>query len=346
MGLIDATARGGITVDVGVCEREAWTEVAAPEVVGRLVSDRAPEGWRVASCRVNRLGRRGDRLVAVYRTVLRDGTPGGMRAGSVAAHLYGPGRGEAAFAALNELHAAGLAVPRPCGYDRATGVLVVEHVTGPTWAEQLVAGHERSVRAARAAAHWLARLHALDLDAPPASPDAEAAAVDAAVAELAAAYPEDAPRLRELGERLAARLPFSHPRGVVSLGGLDPEDVALDDREAVVLEIVAPARREPEHDLGRTMARLLAASGFQLGTVRPGARAGAALLRHYESAGTRLSWRRVSVHAAAGLMLGLHEQLCTLQGERTELLVLWPRLAAAFLDSEGEHDFAERLRRR
>ena len=84
---------------------------------------------------------------------------------------------------------------------------------------------------------------------------------------------------------------------------------------------------------------------LRLGDVRPGLRAGGVLWRHYQTAGGA-NWRRVATHAAAGFVLDLHQQLCLARNDRTELLVLWPRLAEAFLDSEGEPELADVIQRR
>src|SRR4051812_38562538 len=135
------SARRGITCAVGaeVCD-QTGAELSATPVVERLVAAAAPAGWWLASCRLQAITKRADKLVAVYRVVLREDRPGDMRADSVVANLYGPRRGERAHVALKRLRQAGLAapaalrVPRPVGYDSATGLMV---------------------------GRWLARLHAL-----------------------------------------------------------------------------------------------------------------------------------------------------------------------------------------
>src|SRR4051812_30046496 len=209
-----ATARGGITsgVGVGVCDQRTGAELSATPVVERLVAAAAPTGWWLASCRLQAISKRADKLVAVYRVVLRDDRPGDMRTDSVVANLYGPRRGERAHVVLKRLRRAGLAapaalrVPRPVGYDSATGLVVHELVDGPTLLDHLVGGEERGARAGGEVGRWLARLHALDAEIPAPERDAGDTPLRHAIAQLAAAHPEDAPGLRGLGERLGEAL--------------------------------------------------------------------------------------------------------------------------------------------
>src|SRR3954470_7496787 len=147
------SARRGITCGVGaeVCD-QTGAELSATPVVERLVAAAAPAGWWLASRRLQAITKRADKLVAVYRIVLRDERPGGMRAESVIANVHGPRRGERAHVVLRRLRQAGLAepaalrVPRPVGYDAATGLVVHELVDGPTFMEHLVGGEERAAR--------------------------------------------------------------------------------------------------------------------------------------------------------------------------------------------------------
>lgn len=333
-----------------VCDRKTGAELSATPVVERLVAAAAPTGWWLASCRLQAITKRADKLVAVYRVVLRDDRPGGMRAESVVANLYGPRRGERAHVVLGRLRQAGLAapaalrVPRPFGYDAATGLVVHEMVDGPTLVDHLVGGDERAARAAGEVGRWLARLHGLELELPAPSRDGEETTLRNAVAQLAAAFPDDASRLRALGDRVGAALLDGEQVPVVTQGGLRPDDVVVDGGTVTVVDVDQVALREPGHDVGRTIAHLLIASGFRLGDMRPGVRAAAALWRCYEVSGPA-TWRRVRAHAAAGFLYSLHEQLCVAATERTELLVLWPRVADACLESEGVGDLAVRLRR-
>jgi hypothetical protein len=327
-----------------MCGQDAGAKLSATPVVERLVAAATPAGWWLASCRLQTITKRADKLVAVYRIVLRDERPGDMRAHAVVAHLYGPGRGEQAHAALERLRAAGLDVPRPIGYDAGLGLLVHERVDGPTLVDHLVAGGERAARAAGEAGRWIARLQMLDLELPVTPPDGEETTPRDAVAQLATAYPEDARRLRTLGGRVDAALAGGEHRVVPSQGGLGPDEVVVDGRTVTVLDVDRVALREAAHDVGRTIAHLLITSGFRLADMRPGVRAAGALWRRYEASGSA-TWRQVRAHAAAGFVLSLHDQLCVARTERTELLVLWPRVADALLESEHASDLAGRLRR-
>ena len=329
---------------VEVCGQDAGAELSATPVVERLVAAATPAGWWLASCRLQAITKRADKLVAVFRVVLRDQRPGDMRADSVVANLYGPGRGAHAHLALERLCAAGLEVPRPYGYDAGLGVVVHARVDGPTLVDHLVGGTERAARAAGEAGRWIARLQMLDLELPAMPPGGEETTPRDAVAQLATAYPEDARRLQTLGGRVDAALAGGEQRLVPSQGGLRPEDVVVDGRRATVVDVDHVAMREPAHDVGRAIANLLITSGFRLADMRPGVRAAGALWRRYEAAGTA-RWERVRAHAAAGFLLNLHDQLCLARTERTELLVLWPRVADALLDSESAADLPGRLRR-
>src|SRR4051794_3661937 len=137
------SARRGITCAVGaeVCD-QTGAELSATPVVERLVAAAAPAGWWLASCRLQAITKRADKLVAVCRVVLRADRPGDMRAYSVVANLYGPRRGERAHVVVHEL------------------------VDGPTLLDHLVGGEERGARAAGEVGRWLARLHALDAEGP------------------------------------------------------------------------------------------------------------------------------------------------------------------------------------
>jgi hypothetical protein len=315
-----------------------------------LVAAAAPAGWWLASCRLQAISKRADKLVAVYRVVLRGDRPGDMRADAVVANLHGPRRGERTHVVLGRLRAAGLAapaalrVPRPVGYDAASGLVVHELVDGPTLLDHLVGGDERAVRAAGEVGRWLARLHMLELELPGPARDAEPVTLRNAVGQLAAAFPEDAPRLRALGERVGAALATGEQAPVVTQGGLRPDDAIVEGRTVTVVDLDRVDRREPGHDVGRTIAHLLIVAGFRLGDMRPGIRAGAALWRRYEASGPA-TWRRVRAHVAAGFVFSLHEQLCLAATDRTELLVLWPRVVDACLESGGMSDLTMRLRR-
>jgi hypothetical protein len=335
---------------VEVCDRDARAELSATPVVERLVAAAAPEGWSLASCRLQAISKRAEKLVAVYRVVLRTDTAGGMRAGMVLAHLHGPRRGERPHAVLGLLREAGLAppaalrVPRPYGYDAATGLVVHELPPGPTLLDHLIGRDEGVSRAAGEVGGWIARAQMLDVELPPPAGEPSEPALGDAVARLAAAYPEDAARLRALGERIGSALASGEQAPVLSQGGLRPEDVVVDGREVTVVDVDRVALREPGFDVGRTAAHLLIASGFRLGDMRPGMRAAASLWGRYEASGPA-TWRRVRAHAAAAFVLSLHEQLCVAATERDELLVLWPRLADSCLESDGAADLARRLRR-
>jgi hypothetical protein len=335
---------------VEVCDRDAGAELSATPVVERLVAAAAPEGWWLASCRLQAISKRAEKLVAVYRVVLRDDTAGGMRAGVVLAHLHGPRRGERSHAVLGLLREAGLAapaalrVPRPYGYDAATGLVVHELPPGPTLLDHLVGGDDRVLRAAGEVGRWIARLQMLDVELPPPAQERAEPVIGDAVERLATAYPEDAARLRALGERVAEALASGAQAPVLSQGALRPDDVVVDGREVTVVDVDRAGLREPGFDVGRTVAHLLIASGFRLGDMRPGMRAAAELWRRYEASGPA-TWRRVRTHAAAGFVFSLHEQLCVASTERDELLVLWPRLADSCLESDGAADLAARLRR-
>src|SRR5436305_579252 len=158
---------------VEVCDRHAGAELSATPVVERLVAAAVPEGWWLASCRLQAISKRAEKLVAVYRVVLRDDTAGGMRAGVVLAHLHGPRRGERSHAVLGLLREAGLAppaalrVPRPYGYDAATGLVVHELTAGPTLLDHLIGVDERVLRAAGEVGRWIARFQMLDVELPP-----------------------------------------------------------------------------------------------------------------------------------------------------------------------------------
>jgi aminoglycoside phosphotransferase (APT) family kinase protein len=212
--------------------------------------------------------------------------------------------------ALEALWWAGLCAPSPCrvprpyGYDSATGVVVRDFVTGRTWAEAVARGGDDGLAASRHAARWLDVLQRVP---PPrflrAEPYPYRLAERAGRLAAACGDPVAGRRLRTVAGEVAAELAAGagdQPL-VVSHGDFHPKNVIVGGGVVTVVDLDRLGLREPAADAGRALGQLVSMSVAATGSAGPGVTAGRAFARAYGER-SRVPWHRVAPHTVATLI--------------------------------------------
>lgn len=323
-----------------------------PSLVRATIPELRDGRWMWLGCRVMEVRRRRETWVVFCRLRYlerRHPWPHGLHAEDVAVKLDGRRCDGRAALALDWLAKAGLCapgaerVPRLYGCDAARGVLIAETAPGTPWRALLLGERAALLAASERAARWLARMQAL-----PGGAEAEGAAtrgytIARVAGDLLERYAWHA-KASAAVRRLLAADGSSAEDGVrvAAHGDFHPGQVFIADGRTTVIDWDTFGAREPAADVGYCMAQLLAMSYFDTGSVAAGATAAQAFWGAYRCAGAA-GWRRVRLHVAGGLAQVLRYALSGQPDRAHELLGLWARLMACWLDGDERTIFADML---
>ena len=319
-----------------------------PSLVRATIPELRDGRWMWLGCQVTELRRRRETWVAFCRLRYLDRRHPWLHTGDMAVKLDGRRCDERAALALDWLAKAGLCapgvdrVPRLYGCDAGRGVLIAETAPGIPWRALLTGEQARLIEASAHAARWLSRMQALPGGAKAGGAATRGYTIAKVASDLLERYSWHA-EARAAVRRLLAEdsSPVEDAALVMAHGDFHPGQVFIADGRTTVIDWDTFGAREPAADAGYCMAQLLAMSYFDTGSAAAGAMAARAFWGAYRCAGGAAEWRRVRLHAAGGLAQVLRYALSGQPDRAHELLGLWARLIARWLDGDERTSFTE-----
>ncbi len=324
----------GPTPDGAAPASDPWAGLSpgAAHWAGGVLADVVPGGaGGVVAVRLLRDGHK--RLAVLHRGSAR----------SLVLKQYADDRGAWTGRWLQRLTDAGLAAPGGCrvtpvrGWSALDRTLVTDLAPGAAWGDWLTATDQNRDAAAVAAADWLTALQALSVALPDRTAHRAVANLHQEASRLAVAFPEVAPRLRQVAQAAAARLAetttcLSVRRLVPSHGDLHPNNLhvmAGSPWVATAIDVDTAGMRRPSYDVGYALAQLLVVSWQRTGSFRTGAAAAQVFWQRWAGTGNDLA--AVPAEVTRALVQSLHFELITYRTGRTDLLARWLDLADAVL---------------
>ena len=318
-----------------------------PPLVRATIPELRDGRWMWLGCRVMELRRRRETWVAFCRLRYLERRRPWPHTDDVALKLDGRPCDERAALALTWLAKAGLRapgverVPRLYGCDVERGVLIAETAPGTPWRALLVGDRAALVAASERAARWLAYMQALPGGAAAGGTATRGYTIARVANDLLERYAWHAATSAAVRRLLAEDCsPTEDVPPVAAHGDFHPGQVFIADGRTTVIDWDTFGAREPAADVGYCMAQLLAMSYFDTGSIAAGVAAARAFWKVYRCACGAAAWRRVRLHAAGGLAQVLRYALSGQPDRADELLGLWARLMACWLDGDERTIFA------